>query len=281
MWDTATEILLRRERGVVIGALVAITTLSWIYLLAGAGTGMSLWDMSRIGLSPGLVPSSHMSMAMESPTPWKAIYWILMVMMWWVMMIAMMVPSASPTILLYARVRRHQQQKDRLKPGVVPTSLFAAGYLVVWLGFSILAASLQYLLEQIGLMSGMMMWSLNPWLSSVVLFAAGLYQLTPLKFTCLKHCRQPAEFLTKHWLAGRLGAFFMGCNAGIYCLACCWALMALLFVGGIMNALWIAGLTILVLMEKVMPKGEWLAHLAGIACLIAGGWIVVNNFAFA
>lgn len=283
MRDTATEALLRRDRGIVTGGLAAITILSWIYLLAGAGTGMSLWDMSSLGLSPGVASGDHIPMSMghiATPVRWTAAYWIIMVMMWWIMMIAMMIPSAAPTILLYARVHRHEQRKQRLAPGVVPSPLFAAGYLAAWLGFSILATVSQYLLEQIGLMSGMMMWSLDPWLSSAVLLAAGAYQLTPLKQACLKHCRQPAGFLAGHWRSGRRGAFVMGCDAGIFCVMCCWALMALLFVGGIMNVLWIAGLAIFVLIEKLVPQGERLAHVAGGACLAAAGWIVANAVAF-
>jgi len=196
--------------------------------------------------------------------------------MWWIMMIAMMVPSAAPTILLYARAHRHGQNKGRLAPGAVPASVFAAGYLAAWLGFSILATVLQYMLVQADLLSGRMMWSLDPWLSSAVLLAAGVYQLTPLKQTCLRHCRQPAAFLAGHWRAGRWGAFVMGCDAGAFCVMCCWALMALLFVGGIMNVLWIAGLTIFVLIEKVLPKGEWFARAAGVACLLAGSWVVAG-----
>ena len=263
----------------MIGGLILITVLAWIYLFAGAGTGMSLWAMSRLGLSPGIPDGGHASMAMQhvaGPAGWTAIYWILMVLMWWIMMIAMMVPSAAPTILLYARAHRHGQNKGRLAPGAVPASVFAAGYLAAWLGFSILATVLQYMLVQTDLLSGRMMWSLDPWLSSAVLLAAGVYQLTPLKQTCLRHCRQPAAFLAGHWRAGRWGAFVMGCDAGAFCVMCCWALMALLFVGGIMNVLWIAGLTIFVLIEKVLPKGEWFARAAGVACLLAGSWVVAG-----
>lgn len=281
MPETPTEAVLRRDRSIVVGGLVAITLLCWAYLLTGAGTSMSLWEMSRMALSPG-IPSGDSTMAMADAAQtvrWTAFYWVLMGLMWWIMMIAMMVPSAAPTILLYARVNRHEQRKHDHAPGMVPTSIFAAGYLAAWLGFSVLATAGQFLLERAGLLSGMMMWSMNAWLSAAFLAAAGIYQLTPLKQACLTHCRRPAEFLAGHWRPGRRGAFLMGCRHGAYCVACCWALMALLFVGGIMNLLWIAGLAVLVLIEKVVPRGETVARVAGAACLGAAGWIVASTAA--
>lgn len=281
MPETSTEAVLRRDRTIVVGGLVAITLLCWIYLFTGAGTGMSLWEMSRLALSPG-ISAGDSSVAMGDgamPMHWTPLYWMLMVSMWWIMMIAMMLPSAAPTILLYARVHRHEQHKRNLAPGVVPSSLFAGGYLAVWFGFSVLATALQFLLEKAGLMSGMMMWSMNAWLSAAFLAAAGIYQLTTLKQACLARCRRPADFLAGRWRPGRGGAFVMGCDHGAYCVACCWALMALLFVGGIMNLLWIAGLAILVLIEKLVPRGETVASVAGMACLGAAGWIVVTTAA--
>lgn len=281
MPETPTEAMLRRDRSIVVGGLVAITVLCWVYLFTGAGTGMSLGEMSRLALSPG-IPSGHSTMATADaamPMRWTALYSMLMVLMWWIMMIAMMVPSAAPAILLYARVHRHEQRKRNLAPGIVPTSIFAGGYLAVWFGFSVLATMLQFLLEQAGLMSGMMMWSMNAWLSVALLVAAGIYQLTPLKQACLARCRRPASFLAEHWRPGRRGAFAMGCAHGAYCVACCWALMALLFVGGIMNLLWIAGLAMLVLIEKIVPRGETVAQVAGVACLGAAAWIVATTTA--
>ncbi len=267
MPDTATEAVLRRDRSIVAGGLVAITVLCWIYLLVGAGIGASPWEMS------GMAPSGGDGVALMR---WTPVYWVLMVLMWWIMMIAMMAPSAAPTILLYARVHRHEQRKHNLAPGIVPTSLFAGGYLAVWLGFSVLATVLQFMLEQVGLMSGMTMWSVAPWLSAAVLAAAGIYQFTPIKQACLAQCRRPADFLAGHWRPGRLGAFLMGCDHGAFCVACCWGLMGLLFVGGVMNLLWIAGLTVFVLIEKVVPRGERLARVAGAGCLVAAVWIVVG-----
>jgi predicted metal-binding membrane protein len=267
--ETAVEVLLRRDRAIVVGGLVLITLLAWYYVLTGAGTGMSMRAMTRVAVSPGAFSGSGMAMPLE----WTGAYWVIMVLMWWVMMIAMMMPSAAPMILLYARVTRHAQKGGRMAPGVVPTAAFASGYVVVWLGFSLAATSLQFVLEQASLLSSMMMWSLDPWLSAGLLLAAGIYQLTPMKQTCLRHCRSPMQFLTAHWRPGRFGAIRMGILHGAYCVGCCWALMALLFVGGIMNVLWIAGLAVFVLVEKLVPRGVWLARAGGAACIAAGLWI--------
>jgi predicted metal-binding membrane protein len=167
----------------------------------------------------------------------------------------MMVPSAAPVILLYARVFRHGQARGNVPGAVAPTAVFAAGYLACWFGFSALATALQFALERSGLVDGMMMWSTDRWLTAGLLVGAGLYQLSPLKTACLAQCRSPAEFLARHWRPGRRGAFRLGVVHGAYCLGCCWALMLLLFAAGIMNLVWIAGLSILVLIEKLAPFG--------------------------
>jgi predicted metal-binding membrane protein len=189
------------------------------------------------------------------------------------MMIAMMIPSAAPMILLYARVFRHGQARGQIAASLVPTGAFAAGYLVCWLGFSALATALQYTLEQAALVHGMWMWSTSRWLTAGLFVAAGLFQLTPVKAACLEHCRAPAAFLSRHWRPGRLGAFRLGLVHGAYCLGCCWALMLLLFAAGIMNLVWIAGLAILVLLEKLAPFGANLAPLSA-ALLIGAGLYV-------
>ena len=264
METTALENLLRRDRVIIIGGLIIISVLAWCYVMTGAGTGMSVRAMTRIAISPGAFASDT-----AMPQQWTGAYWAIMVAMWWVMMIAMMVPSAAPMILLYARVTRHEQKSGRLAKGVVPTAAFVCGYLIAWLVFSVLASVLQFYLEGASLVHSMLMWSLNSWLSAGFLFVAGLYQITPYKQTCLRHCRSPAHFLSSHWRPGHLGAIRMGVEHGAFCVGCCWALMALLFVGGIMNLLWIAGLAVFVLVEKVAPRGEWVARAAGLACIAA------------
>jgi predicted metal-binding membrane protein len=269
---TATEVVLQRDRAVVIAGLGVIAGLAWYYVVTGAGTGMSVWAMTRMALSPGAFGAADIAVPLE----WTATYWTVMFLMWWVMMIAMMVPSAAPVILLYARVTRHTQKGSSTASGVIPTAVFACGYLIAWMAFSALAVALQFGLEQVGLTSPMMMWSIDPWLSVCVLLAAGIYQLTSLKRICLDHCRTPALFLSSYWRPGRVGALRMGVYHGVFCVACCWALMALLFVGRIMNLLWIAGLAIFVLVEKTLPTGQLLARAGGIACIAAAGWLGVR-----
>jgi predicted metal-binding membrane protein len=259
-----TERLLRRDRWIVLGGLTAITLLSWVYILTGAGTGMSAKSMTRAWLFP------HRMTAMPfHPAGWTLTYWIIMLLMWWVMMIAMMTPSAAPMILLYARAMRYAQGAGQLGNGVVPAAAFASGYLLTWFGFSLFATLLQRGLEVSGGISAMWMASTNAGLSAIILILAGIYQLSPWKHRCLSHCRNPAEFLTHHRRSGRLGAVRMGMEHGAFCVGCCWVLMALLFVGGIMNVLWIAVLGIVVLLEKLAPRGPWFARVTGIVLL---GW---------
>lgn len=270
----AIDVLLRRDRLIVAAGLLIIAALAWYYVLTGAGTGMSIIGMTRIAIWPG---ASGPGMGM--PRSWPNEYWLLMTAMWWVMMIAMMVPSAAPMVLLYARTARYAQKNGTMPAGIVPAASFLAGYLLVWLGFSILAVALQFGLEQAGIFSSMMMWSLDPWLSAGVLLAAGLYQLTPWKRFCLKKCRSPAAYLTANWRPGHLGALAMGVRHGAYCVGCCWALMALLFVGGIMNLLWIAGLAVVVLVEKVLPAGERLGRAIAVGLIGAAVLIGVRAIA--
>jgi predicted metal-binding membrane protein len=255
------EPALRRERLVVGAALAAITLLAWLYIWRGAGMGMSALAMTSVALFPHL--ASDVPGEMPSALP-------VIVAMWWVMMIAMMTPSAAPLILLYGRVLRHHAAQGK---GGVPSFFLAAGYLAVWWVFSIAAALAQYALQPAGLISAMMLWSKSAWLSAAVLAAAGAYQLSPLKRACLTHCRAPVQFLTRHWQPGRRGAFIMGVQHGAYCVGCCWLLMALLFVGGVMNLVWIAALTLIVLVEKLAPRGNAYGTLAGVL-LIA--WAVAT-----
>jgi hypothetical protein len=180
--------------------------------------------------------------------------------MWWVMMAAMMLPSATPILLLFARINR--KQKAAGQP-FIPTGIFAAGYLVAWGGFSFLATGLQWELERLGLLSPMMV-TTDYWLGGAILLAAGLWQLTPIKGICLRHCRSPMGFLVQSWRPGRGGALRMGLEHGSFCLGCCWFLMGLLFFGGIMNLFWIIGLAVFVLLEKTVPMGSWIGRIVGV-----------------
>ena len=260
-----TEDVLRRDRWIVLSGLAAITLLSWTYILTGAGTGMSARSMTRAWLFPHRMPGMPFH-----PAGWTSEYWIIMLLMWWVMMIAMMTPSAAPMILLYARATRYAQGTGQPGKGVVPAAAFAAGYLLTWFGFSLVATLLQRGLEEAGGISAMWMASKNAGLSAAILILAGIYQLSPWKHRCLNHCRNPAEFLTHHRKPGRLGAVRMGMEHGAFCVGCCWVLMALLFVGGIMNVLWIAVLATVVLLEKLAPQGPWFARITGIVLLVWG-----------
>jgi len=196
-----------------------------------------------------------------------------MFVMWWAMMIAMMLPSASPMILFFARIQRGQ--KDKGAP-FVPTSIFTMGYLVTWGVFSMLAAGAQWGLERVGLLSAMMTIT-SGLFAGMVLLVAGIYQLTPLKHACLRHCRSPLLFIMQHWRNGTSGAFRMGIDHGAFCLGCCWFLMALLFVGGVMNLYWIIGLAIFVLLEKTIPAGHWFGSMTGIGLIVWGGWMLVGT----
>jgi len=276
----AFERLLKRDRMITLAGLAALCALAWLYIVTGAGLGMSAWEMTTLALFPhqqaqnmlpGMpgMPGMDMGVPALGQTAWGFATWALMIAMWWLMMIAMMIPSAAPTILLYARVHRHALAWGQVQDKLAPTGAFAAGYMLVWLGFAAAAATLHWVLERTGLVSAMMMGSRSRWLSGAVLIAAGLYQLSPLKNICLTHCRTPASFLSRHWRPHALGALRLGAMHGVYCVGCCWMLMALLFVGGVMNLTWIVILAILVLIEKALPAGQWVGRGAGVALM---GW---------
>jgi predicted metal-binding membrane protein len=291
---SVVEAVVKRDRWIVILGLVVVIALAWWYLLQGAGTCMTALSMSSASL-PWQAPSavsmpSHQrepeappeqevvammrqaQSAMLQPAVWTPGYALVMLVMWWVMMIAMMLPSASPMLLIVARVNRtHHTQGGPL----VPTSLFAVGYLITWGGFSLLAVGAQWGLERTGLVSAMV-GSTSAIFGGLVLIVAGFYQCTPLKQACLRHCRTPFQFVTHHWRTGRLGALRMGLDHGAFCVACCWFLMALLFVGGVMNLYWIIGLALLVLLEKTLPGGQRLSTAIGVGLILWGGWILVE-----
>lgn len=275
------EALLRRDRLVVVVALTVILVASWAYILSGAGMGMSAFDMTSLSMALG--PSQETPMAtggamaaMATPVDWTLGYALVMVFMWWVMMIAMMLPSAAPMILLHAKVDRSAKARAGQTGGLMPTVAFTIGYLLMWAFFSLLAAGLQWAFEGAGLLSPMMMNSSSMLFAGIILLFAGVYQLTPIKQACLKHCRGPIQFLSQHWRSGASGAFTMGLHHGAYCLGCCWGLMAILFFGGIMNLYWIIGLALIVLIEKLMPLGPWLGRVIGAVLMLAGAGFLLN-----
>ncbi len=256
--------ILGRDRRIVATAMAAVVVVAGVYIAAGGGTGMSALGMlADTGPAGALLGGAA---DMVTPALWTPGYAAVIFVMWWLMMVAMMVPSAAPAILLYGALNPAQ--------GVRGMVAFLAGYLTIWAGMSLLATGLQGVLAAGGLISSMYMTLALPWLGAMVLIGAGLYQLTPLKRTCLDQCRGPVEALTRHRRSGPLAAFRMGLLHGRYCLGCCWGLMALLFVGGVMNLTWILGLTLYVALEKLTPFGDRLARPMGL-CLIALGLAVL------
>ncbi|MEW2917591.1 DUF2182 domain-containing protein [Ruegeria sp. ANG10] len=257
--------VLRRDSGIVLFCvLLIILSASW-YTIAGIGMNMSAIDMTRMAGPIG----EPMSMATE--TRWTPIYAVLIFLMWWVMMIAMMTPSAAPTVLLYTAIKR--MGPDKLRASRL-SLLFLTGYLVAWAVFSIIATGAQWAMESIGLSDGPMMTIHSKFFAGCVLIAAGVYQLSSLKTACLRHCRSPAQFLADHNRPGAYGAFCTGALHGAFCLGCCWALMLLLFVGGVMNLYWIVGIAVYVALEKLMPRVRWFVPFTGVALIVVGVWLI-------
>jgi predicted metal-binding membrane protein len=262
----ALERLLRRERLIVGSGLALLVVMAWAWLFAGAGMDALMGSMPGMGEMPmSAMPGMQLS--------WSASTWALLLAMWWVMMIAMMTPSAAPTILLYARVQRTAAPNAGV--GVAPTAVFAAGYLLEWLLFSLVAVAAQFALDRAGLLDTELMRSQHRALSAGLLLLAGVYQLSPLKNACLSKCRAPAAFLSQHWRPGVAGALRLGALHGAWCVGCCWLLMALLFVFGVMNMAWVAALAVLVMAEKLLPRGEWVGRAVGVLLLAmaALAWI--------
>jgi len=260
MTRSAIERILARDRMIVVASLAIGVALSAWYIFDGAGTGMSSLDMSlETGPAGALIAGTS---DMISPHVWSLRYTLVVFVMWWLMMVAMMVPSAAPAILLYGALHRERGSWGPLE--------FLAGYLAIWGGFSLAVTLVQGLLAAGGMMSAMYMNVATTYLASAILVGAGLYQLSPIKAACLDHCRGPVEALTRHRRTGPAAAFRMGVVHGRYCLGCCWALMALLFVGGIMNIWWIAAITIYVAVEKLAPGGKRLSLVMAGALIVAG-----------
>ncbi len=252
------ERILRRDRALVISGLTALTLVAWGYLLLAA------LGMGGAGGWGDRAARAFYEAVMPGMGTWGAVDLLLLFVMWAIMMVAMMTPSATPLVLTFARARRKRGGDG--SPASV--GFLLAGYLQVWVGFSALAALAQWGLHGAALLSPMMV-SSSSIFGGVLLLAAGVFQLTPLKRACLVHCRSPLSFLMSEWRRGRRGAFVMGWKHGAYCVGCCWLLMALLFVGGVMNLVWVAGLAAFVLVERVAPGGEWIGRGTGVLLI---GW---------
>ena len=304
-------VLLSRQNWVVSISLLLVVVLSGIYTFLGIGMNMSALDMTRMsgifsmpdaGTSIDMdmdgkmgmsMPSEDMSASgnvpkvmgqnqnmmqmgdqsgMEMQSSWSFSTTILMFLMWWLMMIAMMVPSAAPTLLLFHSLKKLGSEAQRALP---QTYLFLFGYLGAWAFFSVAAWLMQAKLEANSLTSPMMMQSTSTYLSGSLLVMAGIYQFTTFKNVCLEKCRSPAEFLAENNRKGEFGALIMGVRHGAFCLGCCWALMALLFVGGVMNLYWIVGIALYVAIEKLLPQLSWLDKVLGVSLIGAGILLIV------
>lgn len=208
-------------------------------------------------------------MAMPMASRWTGADVGLLFVMWAVMMVAMMTPSAAPMVLTFLVVNRRRSAAGR---PVVSSGVFFLGYVVVWTVFSIVATAAQWWMHEVAVLSpGMAL--VTPAASGLMLLAAGIFQWTPLKRTCLSHCRSPLAFVMGDWREGTAGAFRMGLHHGIYCVGCCWVLMTLLFVVGVMNLLWVAAIGVFVMIEKIAPAGEIVGRVGGLALATAGVWL--------
>lgn len=262
MADSESKTLIRslplKDRFVILSILALVTLLSWAYLV-----DMAI-DMDN------MMAAGHMMQLME----WTTSYFIAMLLMWFIMMTGMMVPTAIPMALVYAAVARKAASQGT---PVAPTVAFVSGYVAMWGLFSVAATFAQWGLDEAALLSPMMVTN-SPWLGATLLIVAGLFQFTPWKDSCLKHCRAPAHFISQSWKPGVWGALRMGIEHGAYCIGCCWILMGLLFFGGVMSILWIAGITLFVLLEKVLPLGDLGGRFAGGAMALTGLTLLVLWF---
>ena len=241
----------------VIAGLAGVVACAWAYLIPasldmyGRMDGTAAWMMEAT---------------------WDAGYLLLLFLMWAAMMVAMMLPSALPTILIFHKAVRNDPEVRSPSRRIFA---FAAGYILAWSGFSVGATLLQWGLAEAALLSPMMV-SASPWLGGAILIVAGVYQWTPLKYACLRHCRSPLAFLVENWQPGMPGALRLGLHHGLYCVGCCWALMLLLFVGGVMSLLWIGAITAFVMVEKLAPYGAQGGRLSGLALVLAGAWVLTS-----
>ncbi len=254
---TLLERLVRQDRTIASAGLIIVTLLCWLWIVPmardmyGSMTGASAWMMRAA---------------------WDTRHLVLLWAMWMVMMAGMMLPSAAPILLLYGGLLR-----KRRNPWHSAARIYAmgAGYLLVWAVFSVGATALQRILSRLLLLTPMME-TATPRAQGILLLIAGVYQLSPQKAACLHVCRTPVSFLTQHWREGVRGALSMGIAHGVYCLGCCWALMLLLFAGGVMNLLVIGALTILVLIEKLAPFGLRSSRVSGAAFIGLALWLLAG-----
>jgi predicted metal-binding membrane protein len=267
-WDMQAfpplESILKRDRLIVLTGIVTLCLLAWY----------CMWREARAMAVTGACHCLGMKMSGPDMESWSTGQLLPLFLMWAEMMVAMMLPSAAPMILTFALVnrKRHEQQRP-----YVPASVFAAGYFVVWTAFSALATLAQWALHGFALLTSSMVLT-SPLASGIILILAGGFQWTPLKHACLRHCRSPLGFLMTDWREGKAGAFFMGVKHGAFCTFCCWFLMALLFVAGVMNMWWVGLISVVVLVEKLAPQGGRIAKALGVTMATWGIWMCLGPF---
>jgi predicted metal-binding membrane protein len=260
------EKLIQRDRVIVLAGLLLIAAVGWGYLVQEA-RGMNL---------TGVCCCAGMKMSGPDASPWSGLALIPLFLMWSEMMVVMMLPSAAPTLLLFASVNR--RRLERQEP-FVPVTIFLLGYLTIWTLFSAGASLIQWAMHGTALLSPLMVGT-SPRLGALILIVAGVFQWTPFKRSCLSHCHSPLTFLLKEWKEGRRAAFAMGLKHGAYCTGCCWALMLILFVVGVMSIAWVAALTMLVLIEKTLPKNFRPERFTGLILIAWGIWLLGQGFGF-
>ena len=256
--DTPIEAIIKKDRIIVISGLAGISLLAWAYMVYLA------WGVQNMDIV--------LEMSKPQTQSWGPVDFVLTFVMWTVMMTAMMVPAATPMIVMFATINRKRSEQQG---SFVSTSVFLVGYMMAWAGYSVLAVLAQWCLHTTALLSPLMT-NTSPILGGVLLLTAGIFQFTPLKYACLTRCRSPLGFLLNEWQEGARGAFMMGLRNGNYCVVCCWALMALMFVAGVMNLLWMALIAAFVLVEKVVPGGQWVSRISGLLLLIWGTWMLAG-----
>lgn len=249
--------VLKKDRIIVLIALFILSVLSWLYIIYLYN---QMYPMNMDALF----------FAMPMTPQWSRTDFVLLFLMWFVMMIAMMTPSVTPLVIIFTLINRKRQQQQN---PYISSGYLLSGYFLIWAAFSLFATLLQWLLQRASLLNPEMI-TTSKVLGGIILIAAGIFQFTPLKNTCLSNCRSPIGFIHQHWKDGKGGAIRMGIQNGVYCLGCCWILMILLFVSGIMNILWIAIISLFVLIEKFLSSVKVISFIVGIA-LIAYGIIVL------
>ena len=271
------SIVLEKDNLIVYLSIFLIVIITGLYTIFGIGMPMSAIEMTKMSGIFSMSSSMEMNMNMGSnnmdmKNGWSISMAISMFLMWWLMMIAMMTPSAAPTLLLFHNLKKIGSEG---KKALSYTYLFLFGYLIIWAIFSLIACIIHKFFDTSSITDAAMMQLKSVQFSGILLITAGVYQFTPLKNACLEKCRTPIDFLSSNNRKGAKGSFIMGAHHGLFCLGCCWALMALLFVGGVMNLFWITGLALYVLIEKIIIKAGWLDKIMGLILIFFGTSLLI------